>query len=750
MIMNKITITLHGDGNNDNNKKHEYPRRILTEKERIAFAKKCVRTENQREWFTEDQYDRTYWVRAPLYQVALHVANQLRKGIVRQLANFKMDIRSSVLEACRKDIVHQMNRARVMPGTHVGIIIGSAFGQPLSQATMNSFHFAGKSATASNEIDGLREIVQIPVLPKYRTATFHFHRSNRPKSFQEAYFKARRMFVDLSLADVVENLSIEHLSKFNEPWYDAYANIYHNMPSWETWATGTLSPHAYVMRLQLRTDILHQNRIRITDIQAHLSPAFGMSTSTARSSLSGGKRKKKNATTVSMTSTSSTTADVNDNDDMTIMKDDDDLKPTVSNGDDDNNDAANNLPLLDGIKIEHFVIPGPMDSKVLDIIVTVNEPKLSSDQAANIANNYMLVTIWDKMGKIRLSSLEETNVGVSGISDVVPKIVKRTDAIESVGVKGSWFVVKASARKMLSMSLCIESIAEMFVVAGTTPPRIVNRKKLVIPITKEIPDPMKFLQRRISEEESLSLRYWQEHGKEREPSLLEQCVLEFEIHTEGSNLPQLFAHPDIDYRTCFSNEPVQIMQVLGIIGARNYLVHAQIELIRAQGGDLVDIRHILLQADGCTWNGGFLRSTYAGTAARLGGGMSSGSYGFNPGLFIVNDAVARRQQSTTRFIANAISYACESNSHVFQCEDPKRVREIRLAKKQLVEQFINPPKPKDRFAALKKTWNVIVSKAAATTETKAVVAVVADGLVDNDDDDGDDMDTVMAYYANDE
>ncbi|MCS7146025.1 MAG: DNA-directed RNA polymerase subunit A' [Nitrososphaerota archaeon] len=77
---------------------------------------------------------------------------------------------------------------------------------------------------------------------------------------------------------------------------------------------------------------------------------------------------------------------------------------------------------------------------------------------------------------------------------------------------------------------------------------------------------------------------------------------EFFIQTEGSNLKEIMALPEVDFRRVRSNDIHEVASVLGIEAARQLIVEEAQHLLREQGLD-VDVRHLLLLADAMTLDG---------------------------------------------------------------------------------------------------------------------------------------------------
>lgn len=77
---------------------------------------------------------------------------------------------------------------------------------------------------------------------------------------------------------------------------------------------------------------------------------------------------------------------------------------------------------------------------------------------------------------------------------------------------------------------------------------------------------------------------------------------EWVIHTEGSNLKDIFDEEGVDVKRTTTNDIHEIEQVLGIEAARNSIIKETLNTLEGQGLT-VDIRHIMLVADMMTSEG---------------------------------------------------------------------------------------------------------------------------------------------------
>ncbi len=87
-----------------------------------------------------------------------------------------------------------------------------------------------------------------------------------------------------------------------------------------------------------------------------------------------------------------------------------------------------------------------------------------------------------------------------------------------------------------------------------------------------------------------------------ERALIRRNGGEYVIYTQGSNLRGILAIPEVDHKRVYTNNILEINEVLGVEAARNAIIKEAMNTLREQGLT-VDYRHILLVADIMTNDG---------------------------------------------------------------------------------------------------------------------------------------------------
>jgi DNA-directed RNA polymerase beta' subunit len=100
---------------------------------------------------------------------------------------------------------------------------------------------------------------------------------------------------------------------------------------------------------------------------------------------------------------------------------------------------------------------------------------------------------------------------------------------------------------------------------------------------------------------------------------------EWMIETDGSNLRQIFAHPDVDMTRSMCNNVWEIYETLGIEAARNFLVEEFGAVISADG-TFVNESHALLLVDLMTYGGSIVSVSRYGLKKESCGPMAKASF----------------------------------------------------------------------------------------------------------------------------
>jgi hypothetical protein len=179
---------------------------------------------------------------------------------------------------------------------------------------------------------------------------------------------------------------------------------------------------------------------------------------------------------------------------------------------------------------------------------------------------------------------------------------------ESTGIYGEHY-----ARLLETVGLIITDIQKYSV-------------KVVVPTQMELKPPNMIIQEAIDEEQKKEEKYEKDFPELLyPPTMLQRNSYLVYAEAEGSNLKALFERDDIDTTRTISNDPNEILEMLGIEAVRNFLIT---EFITALFMDksYIDPRHIILMVDYQTYQGRLVPATYAGVQSQPIGALSKATF----------------------------------------------------------------------------------------------------------------------------
>lgn len=150
----------------------------------------------------------------PLSEEAQESATKLFKCLLRSRLAFKRVVAEDSLNKNAFDhilgaIEHRFLRAAVAPGEMVGVLAAQSIGEPATQMTLNTFHFAGVSSkNVTLGVPRLKEILNIAA--NIKTPTMIIHQEDHNGTQQSAK----------ALRSAIEHTTLRSLTRTVELYYD--------------------------------------------------------------------------------------------------------------------------------------------------------------------------------------------------------------------------------------------------------------------------------------------------------------------------------------------------------------------------------------------------------------------------------------------------------------------------------------------------------------------------------------------------
>ncbi|KAI8873392.1 Rpo21 protein [Ramicandelaber brevisporus] len=173
------------------------------------------------------------------------------------------------------EIATRYNQSIVSPGEMVGCLAAQSIGEPTTQMTLNTFHFAGissKNVTLGvprlNEIINVSNALKTPTMKIYLAAEY-----------------SRNMQLAKSVQSTIEHATLKHVTEAVEIWYDPsirdtnieedqdFVRAYWEMPDDETLDPASLSP--WVLRLVLRRASMLDKGLTMAEVTSKIAELMG-------------------------------------------------------------------------------------------------------------------------------------------------------------------------------------------------------------------------------------------------------------------------------------------------------------------------------------------------------------------------------------------------------------------------------------------------------------------------------------------
>ena len=206
------------------------------------------------------------------YEIASTIRINLYNDIMKQLCSVsirnEIKNRSQVIEKLRKTIENRFYYCKIEPGTMPGAIAGQSIGQPVTQSTLNSFHYSGV-ASARAMVMGVKkflEILNATKNPSSSTCTIYYKNTEKCKTIAGIRSCMGNSLVSLTLSKLVDrkeiNFQIHKDKDINKRWwFKPYIDIYDSE---------TIVFYDYSLRLYLKKEELYKYRITPKEIVNNL------------------------------------------------------------------------------------------------------------------------------------------------------------------------------------------------------------------------------------------------------------------------------------------------------------------------------------------------------------------------------------------------------------------------------------------------------------------------------------------------
>ncbi len=131
------------------------------------------------------------------------------------------------VQMMRNEVIRQYRDSQIMPGESVGILAAGAFGEIMTQSTLNTFHSIGKNSNTTTGIRGFKELINVTKYRSNPSSTIHF---TNKKLDLRGILKLKDEIIYTTVMSLMVDYSPENFKTlFSDGlpyWYSLYLHLY--------------------------------------------------------------------------------------------------------------------------------------------------------------------------------------------------------------------------------------------------------------------------------------------------------------------------------------------------------------------------------------------------------------------------------------------------------------------------------------------------------------------------------------------
>lgn len=206
------------------------------------------------------------------FETAVLVRDGLTRGIKRQLV--EIEIYPEGIPELKKEVMMEYHRSLLQPGEMVGVQAATSIGEPVTQMSLNAFHYSGISTIGiASGVPRVEEILNASKKQKMSVMNLYFKDT---KTIEQAREHAYREVVEVYLSTLTKRITVNYISgmsslgKEDAQWYDIFFQIFSN-PLQSDEDTFDMN---WMVRFELDRDLLFKHRVSTIDIAEKIENSF--------------------------------------------------------------------------------------------------------------------------------------------------------------------------------------------------------------------------------------------------------------------------------------------------------------------------------------------------------------------------------------------------------------------------------------------------------------------------------------------
>ena len=207
--------------------------------------------------------------------IPIETATSVRNGVISSIRGQleSITIYPDLIPTLYEMVKQEYYMSLLQPGEMIGVQAATSIGEPVSQMTLNAFHYSGISSIGiASGVPRVEEILNASKKQKSYSMTLY------PKEHMDIRDLRRKLMHDLIevyVSNIISSYtvsyisSLDHLSEMDKKWYPLYFALYSD----ELLKDGELSLH-WRMRLELDRGKMHQHSIRCIDVAEKIEDSY--------------------------------------------------------------------------------------------------------------------------------------------------------------------------------------------------------------------------------------------------------------------------------------------------------------------------------------------------------------------------------------------------------------------------------------------------------------------------------------------
>jgi DNA-directed RNA polymerase II subunit RPB1 len=207
--------------------------------------------------------------------IPFETAVSVREGLIRTIRNqlTEIQIYPEGIPELKKEVMMEYHRSLLQPGEMVGVQAATSIGEPVTQMSLNAFHYSGISTIGiASGVPRVEEILNASKKQKLSVMNLYF---KEQKSIEEAREHAHRDVIEVYLSTLTKRITAHYVSSVDElgeetQWYKLFFSIFHD-PIHNQYGELELN---WMVRFELDRDLMFKHRVTTLQIAEKIENSF--------------------------------------------------------------------------------------------------------------------------------------------------------------------------------------------------------------------------------------------------------------------------------------------------------------------------------------------------------------------------------------------------------------------------------------------------------------------------------------------